>query len=109
MSAPTLARHAGAASDTGLHDADLHDAGLHDADLHDADRQDTGLHDADRHSAHRHGPDRYGADDSDERARRREDALALLDGVRLARSRGSGRAGRALRQSAVHLRTVRSA
>jgi hypothetical protein len=46
---------------------------------------------------------------SDERARRREDALARLEGVRLARRRGSARTGRALRQSTVHLRTVRSA
>ena len=56
-----------------------------------------------------HATDPHATDHSDERARRREDALALLDGVRLARSRGSGRAGRALRQAAVHLRTVRSA
>jgi hypothetical protein len=47
--------------------------------------------------------------DTDERARRREDALARLEGVRLARRRASARTGRALRQSAVHLRTVRSA
>lgn len=49
------------------------------------------------------------ARDVTERARRREDTLARIEGVRLARRRGSARSGRALRLSTVHLRTVRSA